>query len=55
MPDEPRIRPSKTWHEEAVDRSLEVSARSTEVLRQCHPDTFLGRKSHEPFAKEEEP
>jgi hypothetical protein len=44
---------SKTWHEEAVDFTLEMSARSLKILKQ-YPFTFLGRKTQEPFPKEEE-
>jgi len=32
----------------------EAIARSREILKGALPDTFLGRKSQEPFLKEEE-
>lgn len=56
MPDRPRIhRPPKTEHAEEVGRSLELTARSIEILRQNpKPDTFLGRKTQEAFPKEED-
>ncbi|MCP3388235.1 hypothetical protein NLM27_05510 [Bradyrhizobium sp. CCGB12] len=32
--------------------TLEILARSLEILKQALPDTFLGRKTYEPFPSE---
>lgn len=47
----PRIyRPAKAEDEQKIRQLREVIARSYEILRQCEPpDTFLGRRTQEPF------
>src|SRR5215831_18346659 len=48
-------RPSKTKDENEMRHSREVVKRGVELLRQSPvPDTFLGRKTQEPFPKDEE-
>ncbi|CAL78007.1 hypothetical protein BRADO4257 [Bradyrhizobium sp. ORS 278] len=37
---------------ENVDRIRKALAESLELLKQNRPDTFLGRKSYEPFPNE---
>jgi hypothetical protein len=56
MPTWPRIhRPYEAEHEAEVSRSRELARLSIEVLRQSpEPDTFLGRRTHDPFPKEKE-
>jgi len=44
-----------TWQDEEAEhlaRMLDAVARSREVLKCRLPDTFVGRKSQEPFPKE---
>jgi hypothetical protein len=52
MPDYwPRIhRPAEAEDEQEIRQLREVIARSLEILRRCEPpDTFLGRRTQEPF------
>ncbi|QOG18606.1 MULTISPECIES: hypothetical protein [Bradyrhizobium] len=35
-------------------RIRELTAQAASVLKQPRPDTFLGRKTHEPFPKEQD-
>ena len=53
---QPRIyRPSKTEDESEMRHWQEINRRAIEVLRQSPvADTFLGRKTQEPFPKDEE-
>ncbi|MBR0855459.1 hypothetical protein [Bradyrhizobium liaoningense] len=41
------------WVGELAKRAREISVRSFEVLKMPVPDTFLGRKTQEPFAAED--
>jgi hypothetical protein len=61
MPDRPHIlpwriyRPSKTEDENEMRLWREIVKRGNEILRQSPvPDTFLGRKTQEPFPKDED-
>jgi hypothetical protein len=48
-------RPSKTEDEREMRYWREIVKRGFEILRQSPvPDTFLGRKTQEPFPKDEE-
>ena len=48
-------RPSKTEDENEMRHWRQVVKRGVEILRQSPvPDTFLGRKTQEPFPKDEE-
>lgn len=42
------------WVRELVARAHEITVRSREILRLPVPDTFLGRKTQEPFPNEDE-
>lgn len=35
-----------------TERSREITRRSVEILKEPMPDTFLGRKTHDPFPHE---
>jgi|SwirhisoilCB1_FD_contig_41_2419280_length_372_multi_1_in_0_out_0_2 hypothetical protein len=61
MPDHPIYRPTKTevrlprprrWQDDS-EQTRETIKASLEILRQPMPDTFLGRKTREPFPKGE--
>ncbi len=41
------------WIRELADRARELSVRSCELLKVTTPDTFLGRKTQEPFPTED--
>ncbi|MBR1160879.1 hypothetical protein [Bradyrhizobium elkanii] len=43
----------QAWREELVAQTHEVIQRSLKILRETSPDTFVGRKTQEPFPKEE--
>ncbi|WP_431015301.1 hypothetical protein [Bradyrhizobium pachyrhizi] len=42
-----------TWYDELAGKSRKALARSWEALKLPKPDTFLGRKIHEPFRESE--
>jgi len=48
-----RNRPTRT-DENQVEYIREVIKASCKVLQQPTPDTFLGRKTHEPFPQEDQ-
>jgi len=51
----PRLTNSLRQDRLALQRAREVVAEATEVLQRCpRPDTFLGRKTQEPFPNEDE-
>jgi len=37
-----------------TERSREITRRSVEMLKEPMPDTFLGRKTHDPFPNEQQ-
>lgn len=43
--------PIELYFRQIIDQSRELLRRSIELLRQPQPDTFLGRKTHEPFPR----
>lgn len=48
-------RPSKTLHDAQIELARQIASEGAEILRQNPtPDYFLGRKTREPFPKEEE-
>lgn len=38
-----------------TERAREIARRSVEILKASAPDTFLGRKTHDPFPSETQP
>jgi hypothetical protein len=38
-----------------TERAREIAKRSVELLQESAPDTFLGRKTHDPFPSETQP
>jgi hypothetical protein len=49
----PVFRPHETDPKQA-EQTREIAKTSREVLQQPEPDTFLGRKTHEPFPREDD-
>jgi|GEM_PF-3586443 len=39
------------YFRQIIERSRDMLRKSIELLRQSQPDTFLGRKTHEPFPR----
>jgi hypothetical protein len=50
----PIHRPERDQATRQADESREATKRSFEILQQPTPDTFLGRKTQEPFPKEDD-
>ncbi|NYG47686.1 hypothetical protein GGD67_005167 [Bradyrhizobium sp. IAR9] len=47
--------PSRRQDRLAIERAKDVVKTAQQVLHECpEPDTFLGRKTHEPFPQAEE-
>lgn len=47
------FRPDKAEHEQMIKELREAMTRSLDILRQSEPpDTFLGRRTQEPFPSE---
>jgi hypothetical protein len=55
MPDKRVINRIQCADAQAIELLLEANKQASQVLRDCaRPDTFLGRKTHEPFPQGED-
>jgi hypothetical protein len=46
--------PSRPQDDAIAEQSREIIAQSFELLKRAKPDTFLGRRTFEPFPKEDD-
>ncbi|MCA1395623.1 hypothetical protein IF803_29570 [Bradyrhizobium sp. UFLA06-06] len=53
MAEQRNYRPDQMWFEKLAGQARELIEHSLKLLNDPVPDTFAGRKSHEPFPQEE--
>jgi hypothetical protein len=53
MDQQPTHSSNPSWTKELGNQARELAARSRELLKTAMPDTFLGRKTQEPFPTED--
>ncbi|WP_316397568.1 hypothetical protein [Bradyrhizobium sp. 33ap4] len=53
MAEQRNYRPDQLWFEKLAVYARELIQHSLKLLNESVPDTFAGRKTHEPFPQEE--